>query len=126
MHKKFKEINEKYEKLMGKAKSQKNDEGVLFFQYGGELSISSDLSNELRYKFPEKIIVVIYVSGDRVNISVRGDGAREIVLEVIKDLEGATGGDMRRQLVQELRLKIWENLKKGLKKSLGSWSEKSK
>ncbi|MCK4552849.1 hypothetical protein KAT80_01465 [Candidatus Pacearchaeota archaeon] len=111
MHKKFKEINEKYERLLEKAKSQKNDEGVLFFQYGGELSISSDLANGLRYEFPEKIIVVIYVSGDKVNISVRGKNVREIVLEVIKDLEGATGGGHEKAVGVRVKVKDLEKFK---------------
>ena len=112
MHKKFKEINERYERLLEKAKSQGNNEKVLFFQYGGEMSISSDLANGLRYEFPEKIIVVIYVSGDKVNISVRGENVREIVLEVIKNLDGATGGGHEKAVGARVKVKDLEEFKK--------------
>ncbi len=124
MYKKFKEINEKYEKLLEKAKSQKNEGGVLFFQYGGELSISSDLSNGLRYEFPGKIIVVIYVSGDKVNISVRGDNVREIVLEVIKDLEGATGGGHERAVGVRVKVKDLEKFKERFVELVGKRAPK--
>ena len=114
MHKKFKEINEKYERLLEKAKSQRNDEGVLFFQYGGEMSISSDLANGLRYEFPEKIIVVIYVKDTKVNISLRGNNIREIVLEAIKDLEGATGGGHENAVGARVKVKDLEKFKNKL------------
>jgi len=110
MHQKFNEIEDKFQRLLEKAKC-KEDEKVLFFQYGGDLSISSDLSNGLRYKFPEKIIVVIYVSGEKVNISVRGENVREIVLEVIKDLEGATGGGHERAVGVRVKIKDLEKFK---------------
>ena len=65
---------------------------ILFFQYSGDLSISSELSNELSYLFPEKIIIIMYNTGVKVNISVREKRVREIVLEAIKDLNEARGG----------------------------------
>ena len=73
MHRRFEQIDSKYQRLMKKAtRIGDNSSRVLFFQYAGELSISSDISNELSYRFPKKIIVVAYVSGLKVNISVRG------------------------------------------------------
>jgi hypothetical protein len=33
------------------------DKKVLYFQYGGSLSLSANLANQLIYEFPEKIIV---------------------------------------------------------------------
>ncbi len=93
MHRRFEQIDSKYQRLMKKAtRIGDNSSRVLFFQYAGELSISSDISNELSYRFPKKIIVVAYVSGLKVNISVRGKNIREKVLESIKGLSGATGG----------------------------------
>lgn len=93
MHERFEQIESKYKKLLGKAiKIEKKSKDILFFKYGGELSISADLSNELIYLFPKKIIVVIYLAGIKANISVRGKNIREKVIESIKDLNGATGG----------------------------------
>ena len=73
MHHRFEQIDKTYQKLLKKAnKIGENSKKILFFQYGGELSISSDLSNHLIYQFPNKVIVVIYISGMKASISVRG------------------------------------------------------
>lgn len=92
MHKRFKEINKKYQLLLSKAKKQATESKLLFFKYGGDLSISADIANELSYLYPDKIIIVAYVSGIKVNISGRGKNVKPIILNSIKDLENATGG----------------------------------
>ena len=110
MHKRFNEINERNQKLLDKVDS--NQGKVLFFQYGGEMSISAELADGIRYKFPGKIVVVIYVAGEKVNISVRGENVREMVLEVIKDLEGATGGGHENAVGVRVKVKDIEKFKK--------------
>ena len=92
MHQRFNQINLKYQNLIEKASQGKYSEKLLFFQYSGDLSISSDLANELTYKFPEKIIIVAYLSGIKVNISARGKHVRKIILKAIEGFEDATGG----------------------------------
>lgn len=92
MHKRFKYIEKRYQKFLEKARNNSGDKKVLFFQYGGDLSISSDLSNQLSFEFPKKIIVVIYIAGMKANISVRGKKIREKVLKAIEGLEWATAG----------------------------------
>ncbi len=88
----FNQINTKYTKLIEKAKKfSKGD--ILFFQYGGELSLSADISNELSYLYPNKVIVVAYVKGTKANISLRWKkNVRELTLKAIEGIEGATGG----------------------------------
>src|SRR3989344_3321713 len=52
----YKQINHTYEKLLEKAKRvARSSKRIAFFQYGGELSMSSDIANELSYRFPSKI-----------------------------------------------------------------------
>ncbi|MBR9701902.1 DHH family phosphoesterase [Candidatus Pacearchaeota archaeon] len=92
MHKRFNYIDGKQRKLIEKAKKVVDDGRVLFFEYGGELSISTDLANELKYLYPDKIIVVAYDTGVKVNISLRGKNVREKLLKVIEGFENATGG----------------------------------
>ncbi len=88
----FKQVNLKYTKLIDKAKKFAKNK-VLFFQYGGDLSLSADIANELFFLFPDKIIVVAYVKGSKTNVSLRWkNDVRKITLEAIKDLKGATGG----------------------------------
>ena len=114
MHKRFEEINKKYQKLMEKArKIGKDSGGFLFFQYAGDLSISSDLANGLRHEFPEKFIVVAYLTGVKANISVRGKGVKKFVLKVIKDLEGATGGGHEDAVGAMVKVKDLEEFRKG-------------
>jgi len=87
----YEQINTKYQELMENARKQKGDK-LLYFQYGGQLSLSANLSNQLRYEFPKKTIVVAYLNGDIANISIRGENARKITLEAINGIEGASGG----------------------------------
>ncbi len=93
MHQRYGQINSKYTLLIEKAvKNLGEKDKLLFFQYGGDLSISSDLANELSYMFPKKIIVTVYVKGVKANISMRGKNAKNIFLEAIKGIDNARGG----------------------------------
>ena len=92
--KKHKEIEKKYNSLLGIAKE--NIEGnLLFFEYGGDLSISSELSNRLSYLYPEKYIVISFNKGNVSNLSLRGKNVRAVLLKVLKKFEDATGGGHR-------------------------------
>lgn len=93
MHERFKQVDKKYQKFLEKAVSLRNKhKKLLYFQYGGDMSISSDLANELSYIFQDIIIIVAYVSGTKVNISARGEKVKDIILESIKGFKDATGG----------------------------------
>lgn len=120
IHKRFFEIDKRYTKLLDKAKSIANKSGkVLFFQYSGDLSISSDLSNELIYNFPGKIILVARIIGSEAKFSARGKGIREIVLKAIENIpdsrggghENAVGGQMKAEDLEKFR----ENLERLVK-----------
>ncbi len=90
--KRYNEINGKYQQLMEKARALA-DKNMIYFQYGGSLSLSANLSNQLIYEFPDKIVVVVFISGDVANISIRGKGnVRKLTLEAIEEIPGATGG----------------------------------
>ncbi len=119
IHERFREINRKYQRLIEKAiNSRENTDKILFFKYSGDLSISSDLSNELIYRFPGKVIVVAYVSGAKVNISVRGKNIREVVLRAIEDIDGAGGGGHEDAVGVKLKIEDLEIFKKNLEKFL--------
>ena len=92
IHKRYDEINTKYQQLLAKARERIGD-AVVYFQYGGNLSVSANIANQLSYEFPNKVIVVAYIKGDVANISLRGKkDVRSLTLAAIKDIEGATGG----------------------------------
>ena len=89
----FELVSKKYNKLLTKAlELGSRAKKILFFQYGGDLSLSAGLANELCFKFPNKLIVIAYLKDVKANISVRGARARELTLKAIGDLEDATGG----------------------------------
>ncbi|MBU2496993.1 MAG: hypothetical protein KJ767_02960 [Nanoarchaeota archaeon] len=95
IYSRFERIDRKYEKLIEKARKVGEKSGrVLFFSYSGDLSISAEISNELQYHFPKKLIVVSYLSGSKVNISFRDTkiDLREFLDKVMEDIEGTHGG----------------------------------
>src|SRR3989344_1086859 len=89
--KKYQEIKKKYEVLLDNAKKCLKNK-VLFFEYGGDLSISSEISNELSYLYPTKYIIVAYKKGIVSNISLRGKGVKGILEEILKYFEDGRGG----------------------------------
>lgn len=91
---KYKEIIKKYSALIEDAK-KKGEEKLIFYNYSGQLSISSDLSNELSYLFPKSYVCVCYSSGPITNVSFRGDNVKKILSEILPLLDGATGGGHR-------------------------------
>ncbi len=88
---KYREIKKKYDELLPRAKAHKG-ENLLFFQYGGALSISSDLANELSYLYPKHVIAVAFTNGSYANLSLRGPRVREMLERILGDFEGARGG----------------------------------
>jgi|TARA_Y100000310_G_scaffold328431_1_gene396557 single-stranded DNA-specific DHH superfamily exonuclease len=114
MHQRYNEVNSKYQRLLEKAKKIESSDKILFFKYGGDLSISSDLSNELTYLFPEKVVVVVYVSGIKASISVRGEKIREIVLKIIEGFEDASGGGHENAVGVKIKFEDLEEFKKRL------------
>ncbi|MFA7708105.1 MAG: DHH family phosphoesterase [Candidatus Pacearchaeota archaeon] len=87
------ELNEKYQRILKKARKSIGDK-MIYFQYSGDLSLSANLANQLSHEFPKKIIIVAYLSTDIANLSLRARDIdiRKITLEAIKNIPGAVGG----------------------------------
>lgn len=87
------QIDRKYSKLIEKAREQAVSK-FLFFRYSGELSLSAEISNELQYLFPDKIIVVAYIKGEKVNISLRSRfyDVRAMAAKAMEGIQGTSGG----------------------------------
>jgi len=114
MHERFRYIDAKKNKLIEKAKRIMNDSNFLFFQYKGDLSISSVLAGELKYLFPDKVVVVVYIVGIKANISVRGKNIKEKVLKAIEGLEDATGGGHEDAVGAKVRMQDLEEFRRRL------------
>ena len=115
----FNEINHKFENFIDKAKKEASDDKILFFQYGGGLSLSGDIANKLSYLYPHKIIVVAYIKGSYANISVRGDKIREIILEALDELDDASGGGHENAVGCRVRVKDLDKFKKKIEELSG-------
>ncbi len=96
IYRRYEQINRKYIKLIERAKNiAKKKTKLLFFIYGGSLSLSGDIANELFYLFPKKVVVVAYVRGSKVNVSLRGKvDVREIAARTMEaaGIKGSSGG----------------------------------
>ena len=92
MHEKFNELSKKYEKFMAKAKSEVDSDKLVFFEYSGDTSMSSELSNRLSHLFSGRFIFVAYIKEGYVNVSARGKGVKKILEKALEDLENAQGG----------------------------------
>jgi single-stranded DNA-specific DHH superfamily exonuclease len=78
--------------------------------------MSADISNKLKFLFPEKAVVVVYTRGYKANISARGKNIKKIILEGIDGLEGATGGGHEDAVGAQVKIKDLEEFEKRIKK----------
>ena len=88
---KYREIMQKYQTLLSEAKNSVENK-LVFFNYGGQMSMSSDLSNELSYLFPKHHICVSYSLGPNTNVSLRGEGVAKILEKLLPKFQDARGG----------------------------------
>ncbi|MBS3099136.1 hypothetical protein J4462_02905 [Candidatus Pacearchaeota archaeon] len=89
--KRFEFIKKKYDYLIDKAKENVQD-NFIFFEYGGELSMSSDIANGLFYRFPGRYVAVAYRKDAMSNLSLRGKNVKKILEEILKEINGSGGG----------------------------------
>ncbi len=94
IHKRFYKIDKKFNEYIKRARRGVEGRFVVF-KYSGETSMSADISNKLSYLYPDKYIIVAFIKGGRVNLSLRGRGIREICQKIIGKFSLATcGGHM--------------------------------
>ena len=119
IHRRFQEIDKKYQKILDKAKKiASSSSKLLFFKYTGDTSMSSDIANGLKYTFPDKIVIVVYTKGFKANISGRGKGVRDIVLNAIDGLENSTGGGHESAVGAQIKKEDIPEFEKRIKKLL--------
>ena len=120
IHQRFSQIDKRYNKLLDKAKALADEsERILFFQYGGDMSISSELSNELMYLFPDKIIIITRVNGLIASISARGKNVRGIISKAIEDISDSRSGGHENAVGGQMKAEDLEKFKENLKKLTG-------
>lgn len=118
--KKYKEISTRQKALLEKAKREFDEKKkMLFFSYGGDMSISSDIANELSYLYPKKNIGVAYSTGPLTNISLRGKKVRTALLNVLKKgYENSSGGGHEEAVGARIQTSDLEKFKSDLENEL--------
>ncbi len=88
---KYKDIKKRYDVLLADALAGTYD-SVVFYRYGGTLSISADLANELSYRYSSKPVIVAYVLGSVCTMSIRGSGVRDALESLLPSFADSKGG----------------------------------
>jgi len=91
VYKRYEAINQEYEELLASV-SEKDLHGnlVLFMYHEKKTSFTSDLSNELIFKFPGKVILICREKGGEMKCSMRG-ATYDLPTIIHKSLEGLKG-----------------------------------
>lgn len=89
IHRRYNFLNKIIQKNTEKAKIGVK---LVFLEYSGEYSLSSDIANYLYFLNPDKFIVVCYKKYESINISIRGEKAKQFTEKVVENLERSTGG----------------------------------
>ncbi len=97
LYKKFVKVNGYYEKLLEKALRHVKAKLVIFTYPAGKYSFTSDISNELSYLHPDKVLVLGRLHNDEYKLSLRRGINRHIDLRKILEralvgIEGFGGG----------------------------------
>lgn len=89
--KNYRELKKKYDALIRKAEKGVGDK-VIFFRYGGDLSISSEISNYFSHKYPEHRVVIAYDKGTFSNLSLRGKKVKIFLDKLLPRFKDSRGG----------------------------------
>jgi single-stranded DNA-specific DHH superfamily exonuclease len=89
LHKRYNLLNKVVEKNIRKAEVHPN---LVFLEYSGEYSLSSDISNLLFFRNPDRFVAVCYKKQDWINVSLRGRDAKKFTEKIISKIENSSGG----------------------------------
>ncbi len=95
IYKRYKKVNQEYEPLINSI-SKKNIQGkILLFKYTEKtMSFTSDLSNELLYKYPKKVIIIAREKSGEMKCSLRASflNLPPILEKALVNIDGYGGG----------------------------------
>ena len=92
IYQRYNQISKIYNGVLKKAEKEVGDSKILVFTYGGNMSISSEISNELFFKYPDKFIFVGKEKESKISFSVRGLGVKKIVSKMLEKIPNSIGG----------------------------------
>lgn len=91
----YSERKKEYDSLMASALATVDDSKVFVFRYKeSNNSYTSDISNELLYRFPDKMIIIAREKSDEIRMSLRSSRIKipEILNKALSGLDGYGGG----------------------------------
>jgi single-stranded DNA-specific DHH superfamily exonuclease len=92
IYKRYEKIREEYDNLLKKAAAKKTKDKILLFTYSHDkISLTKELSNELLYMFPNKVIIVGREKSGEMKCSIRAGPKTTIPTALAKSLIGVSG-----------------------------------
>jgi len=94
IYKRYEKINHQYSLLLEQALKKESKDPLLIFTYEeNRMSFTGDLSNELHFRIPDKLIIVGRKKNDEIRMSLRSNKLLPPILEkALQGLEGYGGG----------------------------------
>ena len=119
IYKKFEEMNKTYTDLWESAKKNV-DESLIVFSYKGELSFTSELSNELLFRNPGKVIIVAREKSGHMRSSLRSPKGISIrdALNKIMPVFNARGGGHENACGTSIEVVVWQDFISEMKREL--------
>ncbi len=93
IHKRYLQMKEEYDAIKSKAKVT-DDELIVFTYTDNQTSFTSELSNELLYRHPDKVVIVAREKNGEMKCSIRSSKVviNKILEKVLEGLDGYGGG----------------------------------
>jgi single-stranded DNA-specific DHH superfamily exonuclease len=95
VYKRYEKINREYEKILAEAEKNLSDDRILLYTYYEDnMSFTGDLSNELIYRHPEKIVIVGRRKSGEVKCSLRSSqiNISKVLEKALAQVSGYGGG----------------------------------
>jgi nanoRNase/pAp phosphatase (c-di-AMP/oligoRNAs hydrolase) len=110
-------FNEIYEKTKLQVKITKDP--LVLFEYEDKYSLTADLSNELMYYHPDKVILIARLKGDEYRCSFRSVDleVRPILERALVGVEGYGGGH-KHACGGSVKVKDWDKFLENLRREL--------
>lgn len=93
LYKAYKKIEEEYHKLLSSINTK--DKNIILYTYkDAKISFTSDISNELLYKYPNKLIIIGREKDDEMKVSFRSSKLilPPLIEKALENIEGYGGG----------------------------------
>lgn len=94
VYKKFSRLKEKYDEIIKTVKVKPQEKLLLFVYKNPDYSFSKELSNELIYKYPDKVVLVAWEYEGEYKCSLRSTDVELplLIQDSLKDVKGYGGG----------------------------------